>query len=306
MPSVVPIIVGPTGIGKTHLSLLAAEQIPSEIVSADSRQVYKYMDIGTAKVDIQARNKIRHHLIDVCTPDDYFSAGKYAKMARNIIASIMKRNILPIVVGGSGFYISALIDGIFDRQIYDAKIRQDLKIQARNEGLSVLYERLKEYDPDYAAKISENDTQRILRSLEVYLATGQPFSLWHKQHKKPAEFKFRIYGLTMDRDKLYHRIEKRVDKMLDDGLVEEVQNLKTKGYSTKTNALNTVGYKEVFAFLNGETDFDTMVNLIKQNSRRYAKRQMTWFRRDKRIKWMTVTDLMSLEHAADIIINEIS
>ena len=286
MSVVVPIIVGPTAIGKTNLSMLLAEKRPSEIISADSRQIYCYMDIGTAKVDKKSREKIPHHMIDICNPDEYFSAGMFSKIARKIIDDIVKKEKIPIVVGGSGFYIHALIDGIFDMHIHDNEIRTQLRERARDEGLEALYLELQKYDPEYANKISANDKQRIFRSLEVYKATGLSFSEWHKQSANPADFKYKLIGLDMDRRALYKRIEDRVDKMLNDGLIEEVKHLQQLGYNSELNALKTVGYKEVFAYFNAEINHDTMIDLIKQNTRRYAKRQLTWFRRDARIEWM--------------------
>jgi len=298
----VPIIVGPTATGKTYLSLQIAEKIPSEIVSADSRQVYRYMDVGTAKADKDSRERITHRMIDICNPDEYYSAGMYAKDARKVIGGILDREILPVVVGGSGLYISALIDGVFDKQINDPGIRKKLENRMKEEGPNALYRDLQKCDPDYAAKISANDRQRILRSLEVYIATGRPFSRWHLQNKNPAGFKYRLIGLTMERTKLYKRIEDRVDEMLNEGLIDEVKNLQDLGYGSGLNALNTVGYKEVFAYLNDEIDFDSMIRLVKQNSRRYAKRQLTWFRKDKRIEWHEIDDKNDLDLLADNII----
>ena len=302
---IVPIIVGPTAIGKTYLSMLLAEKIHSEIVSADSRQIYKYMDIGTAKVDKASQKKVLHHMIDICNPDEYFSAGMYSKLTRKIIDRIIKQGKLPIVVGGSGFYISALLDGIFDMQIHDPEIREQLQIRAENEGLDSLYQELTQYDPDYALKISSNDKQRIFRSLEVYLTTGQPFSEWHKQKSNPAEFQYRMIGLNTDRKQLYQRIEERVEKMIDLGLIDEVKHIKALGYNKDLTALKTVGYKEVFLYLYNKIDFDTMVIQIKQNTRRYAKRQLTWFRRDERIKWIEASNMEELNQAVDQLLNQI-
>ena len=298
MTLVVPIIVGPTAIGKTYLSMLLAEKIPSEIISADSRQIYKYMDIGTAKVDKELQKKVAHHMIDICNPDEYFSAGMYSKIARKIVDYILKEGKLPIVVGGSGFYISALIDGIFDLQIYNSDIREQLQERAENEGLDSLYHELEQYDPVNASKISVNDRQRIFRSLEVYLSTGQPFSEWHKLKTNSANFQYRLIGLNIDRKILYQRIEERVDKMMDEGLIDEVKHLQQMGYHENMTALKTVGYKEVFAYLKDEIDFDTMIGQIKQNTRRYAKRQLTWFRRDQRIEWMDITNKKDLDQVA--------
>ncbi len=302
--SVVPIILGPTGVGKTYLSLLLAEKISSEIISADSRQIYKFMDIGTAKVDIETQKKVPHHMINICNPDEYFSAGMYSKLARKIVDHVFKEGKLPIVVGGSGFYISALIDGIFDTQIRAPDIREQLIHRAEHEGLDTLYSELMQYDPGYASKISVNDKQRIFRSLEVYLATGQTFSEWHKQKTNPANFQFKMIGLSMDRKSLYKRIEDRAEKMLEKGLLDEVKHLQAMGYTTDLSALKTVGYKEVFAFLSNEIDYNTMVIQIKQNTRRYAKRQLTWFRRDKRITWMDASNTEKLNNIAEKVMTK--
>ena len=286
--------------------MLLAEQFPSEIISADSRQIYKYMDIGTAKVDQESRKNVPHHMINICNPDEYFSAGMYSKLARKIIKHIRNEGKMPIVVGGSGFYISALLDGIFDMQIHNPDIREQLHQRAENEGLENLYHELKQFDPDYALKISSNDKQRIFRSLEVYFSTGQSFSEWHKQKTNSANFQYKMIGLTMDRKLLYQRIEERVDKMIDKGLVDEVKHLQTLGYNEDLTALKTVGYREVFAYLNDHIDFDTMVNQIKQNTRRYAKRQLTWFRRDERIKWIQASNEDEFNQVTIKSINEMS
>jgi len=281
-------IVGPTGIGKTFLSKLIAEKADVEIVSADSRQIYRYMDIGTAKPEAEFRKQVPHHFIDICDPDDYYSAGMFGKEARSSIDQIFKKGKIPLVVGGSGFYIKALVDGIFELDAKDETVRQQLEEQLKNEGLPKLYKELQSVDPEYAAKISLNDRQRILRSLEVFRITGKPFSYFHQQKPEPAAFKPVFWGLTMERQALYQRINQRVDEMLSLGLVDEVKMLLEKGYSPKLNSLNTVGYKEVIAYLQNQLTFAEMVEQIKRNSRRYAKRQLTWFRADERIQWFNV------------------
>ncbi len=281
-------IVGPTGIGKTFLSRLVAEKIDLEIISADSRQIYRYMDIGTAKPEAEFRQQVTHHFIDICDPDAYYSAGMFGKEARSTIEQVFKRGTIPMVVGGSGFYIKALVDGIFELDAKDEAIRQQLEEQLKSEGLPKLYQELQSVDPEYAAKISPNDRQRILRSLEVFLVTGKPFSYFHQQKPEPAVFKPVFWGLTMERQKLYQRINQRVDEMLKLGLIDEVKMLLDKGYSPDLNALNTVGYKEVIAYLKNQLTFEEMVEQIKRNTRRYAKRQFTWFRADQRIHWFNV------------------
>ncbi len=251
-PVKVPIIVGPTAVGKTDLSILLAKTYGGEIISADSRQIFRYMDIGTAKVDKELQKEIRHHFIDILDPSDYYSAGMFARDARNKIAEIQKKDILPIVVGGSGLYIRALVDGIFELDAKDADLRDTLDQRVEEEGLSVLYSELKQVDPHYAAKLSVHDKQRILRALEVYQLTGRSFSEWHETKPQAASFEPVFIGLNAERELLYKRINDRVNRMFKLGLVSEVNNLIQLGFGRQMNALNTVGYKEVFYWLDQE------------------------------------------------------
>ncbi len=298
----VHIIVGPTAVGKTALSLLIAEKRPIEVISADSRQIYRYMDIGTAKVSSEIRRQIPHHFIDICTPDAYYSAGMFGKQARQTVEEIVSRGNIPLVVGGSGLYIRALVDGIFELEARDETVRRQLERRLQNEGLPALYRELHKVDPTYAAKISANDRQRILRSLEVFYVTGKPFSAWHEQKTEPAPFEAVFWGLTAERAALYRRINDRVLRMLQEGLEEEVRHLLEMGYSPQLNALNTVGYKEVIEYLDGIFSRETMIELIQRNSRRYAKRQLTWFRADKRIAWYEIAEERDLEKLAAKIV----
>jgi tRNA dimethylallyltransferase len=298
----VHIIVGPTAVGKTALSLLIAEKRAVEIISADSRQIYRYMDIGTAKVSPEVRRQVPHHFIDICTPDEYYSAGMFGKQARQTVEEIVRRGKIPLVVGGSGFYIRALVDGIFELDARDESLRRQLEQRLQNEGLSALYRELQKVDPTYAAKISANDRQRILRSLEVFYVTGKPFSAWHEQKPEPAPFEAVFWGLTAERATLYRRINERVLRMLQEGLEEEVRRLLEMGYSPQLNALNTVGYKEVIEYLDGKFSRETMIELIQRNSRRYAKRQLTWFRADSRVHWHEVADTGDLKEIAEKIL----
>lgn len=302
MKRIVPVIVGPTAVGKTRLSLLLAERLPVEVISADSRQIYKLMDIGTAKAPQHIRATVPHHFIDICTPDQTFSAGQFGEQARNTVQDIFGRNKLPVVAGGSGLYIRALLDGFFERQIKDEDIRRRLEDELAQKGLDNLYSQLQQVDPAYAQKISKNDPQRIMRALEVYRASGRPLSFWHQQKTNAAPFPFFQIGLTMERSALYRRINQRVDEMLHQGLVEEVKTLLQKGYSPQLNALNTVGYKEVVAYLKGALSFEEMVGEIKKNSRRYAKRQLTWFKKDQRIEWYEINDAGDLPAICDTIL----
>ncbi len=273
-----------------------------EIISADSRQIYRYMDIGTAKPDRSFRERVVHHFIDICNPDDYYSAGIFGKQARKIVDEIFSRGALPLVVGGSGFYIKALVDGIFESEVRDEQVRQQLDERVREQGLAALYARLQKVDPEYAAKISPNDRQRILRALEVYEVSGKPFSSFHRQKPEAADFEPVFWGLEMERTALYRRINQRVDEMLAKGLIDEVKSLLQRGYDASLNALNTVGYKEVIAYLQERLSYEEMRELIKRNTRRYAKRQGTWFRADKRIQWYRVETIQDVETLAQTII----
>lgn len=302
IPKKIPIIVGPTAVGKTELSLLLAKAYGGEVISADSRQFYKYMDIGTAKVAKSIQQKIQHHFIDILEPSNYYSAGMFASDARKKITEIQKKGVQPIVAGGSGLYIRALIDGIFELDAKDPKLRAELLRRADTEGLGVLYEELKQVDPVYAAKVSSNDKQRISRALEVYHISGRSFSEWHCQEPKSADFIPLFVGLNSEREVLYKRINERVDQMLEHGLLNEVKKLNQLGFNRELNSLNTVGYKEAFAYHAGEISRDEMCQLIKRNSRRYAKRQLTWFKSDERIHWFDVIDSASLTDTSKSII----
>jgi tRNA dimethylallyltransferase len=301
--NIVPFLVGPTGIGKTSVSLIIAEKLPTEIVSADSRQIYRFMDIGTAKPTSEILNKIRHHFIDYLSPEVYYSAGIYGREARIKIDQIFEFNKIPLVVGGSGFYIQALIDGLSEIEVSDQGIREELRERLEKEGVETLFKELEKVDPQLTTKIKLKDKQRIFRGLEVYYATGSPLSQLQLNKPIPADFKPLLIGLEAERDWLYKKINERVDKMIKLGLIDEVQKLKDKGFSLKTNALNTVGYKEVFQYLNGHLEMDEMVEIIKMNSRRYAKRQITWFRRDNRIKWLSIDKFDKIDKVAEKILN---
>ncbi len=282
---VVLVLLGPTGIGKTAVSRELARQVPVEIISADSRQIYRYMDIGTDKPDPAFRAEVPHHFVDELTPDVPFSAGEFAQRARAVIQQILQKKVLPLVVGGSGLYIRALLEGFFEQDVKDETLRQQLEEKARREGPETLYQELKAVDPVSAAAIHPNNVKRVIRALEVYYLSGKPISRWHQQ-RDPAPFPYIKIGLTMDREALYARINQRVEQMFDAGLIEETRRLLAMGYSPRLNALNTVGYKEVIQFLNDEIDLYTCVELVKRNTRRFAKRQFTWFRAEKHVHWL--------------------
>ena len=285
------ILVGPTAVGKTDLALHLAQALQGEIISADSRQLYKYMDIGTAKPSPEQRARVPHYLIDVILPDEYYSAGEYSRQGRKIISALLAGGKVPLVVGGSGLYIRALVDGFFDPVVYDPGVRQVLRRRLAVEGPHKLHEQLAAVDPEAALRIHRRDSQRIVRALEVFEITRQPLSALQRQSRKlRASFRPVFVGLKMAREELYRRIERRVDGMIQKGLVEEVRDLLAMGYDRSLNAMQTVGYKEISAFLAEEIDFDEAQRLVKQNSRRYAKRQMTWFSKDRRVTWFELKE----------------
>ncbi len=295
------VIVGPTAVGKTELAIRVAETLGGEIVSADSRQVYRYMDIGTAKPSQQEMSRTPHHFISMRDPDQYYSAGEYGREARDCIAGLLEKRIAPVVVGGSGFYIQALVDGLFAPKLSDPQVKEKWRQRIRKEGAETVFHVLEQVDPLTAARLHPNDTQRVVRALEVYELSGMPVSAFRKGEETPADFTPVFIGLNRERKALYSRIETRVDAMLQDGLLDEVQALRDRGWGPDLNALKTVGYQEVFAHFAGTLTFAEMVERIKINSRRYAKRQLTWFRRDTRINWLDL-DEISAERATEIIL----
>lgn len=260
------------------------------------------MDIGTAKPTRAERSKTRHHCIDLFPPNHICSAGEYAKIASVIIEDIHQRDKLPIIAGGSGLYVKALVDGVFHGNYRDLHVRQALNEQAISEGWPALYEKLRQADPQTAAQVHENDHKRIIRALEVFQVTGKPISQVQKQETIPSSFHPVFIGIDWPRGLLYQRIEHRVDHMLETGLVNEVRHILEQGYPPELNSLDTVGYKEVISYLKGEIPYQTMVDLIKQNTRRFAKRQMTWFRKETRIQWFPVTNDAELMDVAEQVV----
>ena len=282
------VLVGPTAVGKTVVSIQIAKKIDCEIVSADSRQIYRFMDIGTSKPSKETQESVTHHFINILDPDQDYSAGQYAKEARETIQQILDRGKTPLIVGGSGLYIRALLNGFFGEDYRDESVRIRLNSRLKDEGAESFYSELQRVDPKNAEQTHPNNLKRILRSLEVYYITGRPMSEIQKSEKDPAPFPWIKFGLIMKREHLYARINHRVDQMFKKGLTEEVQHLLNNGYSPMLNSLNSVGYKEVIEYLNGDFDLGSCNSLIKQNTRRYAKRQLTWFRGEKDIHWATI------------------
>lgn len=303
--NLVPIIVGPTAVGKTGLALALAAHWDVEIVSADSRQIYRYMDIGTAKPTPAEQARAPHYFIDVKNPDEAYNAGAFGKDARKKIAEIQARNKLPLVVGGAGFYVRAMVDGLASPPGSTPEVKALFQQRFEKEGLPALRRQLADVDPAAAEQIHPNDTQRTLRALEVYHISGEPFSGFKNKKPDPAPFEPYFIGLNRKRDALYKIIEQRVDAMLAQGLVDEVQRLISMGYSPELNAMRTVGYMEVCRYFAGEISHAETVSLIKKNSRNYAKRQLTWFRADERVRWFELNETTNVEALVQAIIVEI-
>jgi len=280
-------LVGPTAIGKTEVSIALAKKLNAEIISCDSMQVYKGMDILTSKPDLETRKKIRHHLIDVVTAQKEFDVSQYRRLAIEKIDQILKKGKLPLFVGGTGLYMSIVVDGIFEAKTEDPVTRKKLLVEAEKFGSRSLHERLKKADPVAANKIHPNDTKRIVRALEVYEVTGFPISQLQKTRKGLADtYETRIFCLTMPREDLNKKIDERVEKMFKAGLVKEIKKLLRKKLSR--TARFAIGIQEIKGYLEGSYDLETAKELMKRNTRSYAKRQMTWFRKDKRIDWVEI------------------
>ena len=301
--SKVIVICGPTASGKTALSIELAKRINGEVVSADSMQIYKDMDIGSAKVTKEEMQGIKHYLVDCVSPDERYSVANYKLDAKKAIEEILKKGKTPIVVGGTGLYIDALI---YEIEYQDIKInesyRKELESIKQNQGLEVLYERAVKIDPEAMKKISPNDSKRIMRVLEIYEATGKNKTEQEAESRlKEIPYNYKVFAITMDREKLYERINKRVDIMIENGLIEEVKEL-LKKYKEFPTAMQALGYKEVKEYLDGKLTKQEMIDKIKQESRRYAKRQLTWFRKNKQTIW--IDGLNDMQKNKNIILEE--
>ncbi len=301
--SKVIVICGPTASGKTALSIELAKRINGEVVSADSMQIYKDMDIGSAKVTKEEMQGIKHYLVDCVSPDERYSVANYKLDAKKAIEEILKKGKTPIVVGGTGLYIDALI---YEIEYQDIKInesyRKELESIKQNQGLEVLYERAVKIDPEAMKKISPNDSKRIMRVLEIYEATGKNKTEQEAESRlKEIPYNYKVFAITMDREKLYERINKRVDIMIENGLIEEVKEL-LKKYKEFPTAMQALGYKEVKEYLDGKLTKQEMIDKIKQESRRYAKRQLTWFRKNKQTIW--IDGLNDMQKNINIILEE--
>jgi tRNA dimethylallyltransferase len=283
------ILLGPTGVGKTDISTKLAQKMSDiEIISADSMQIYKYMDIGTAKPNKSILKAIKHHMIDIVDPSNNFDVIQYSKLAADIILDVFKRGKIPILVGGSGLYISSIINPLFAGPAKDIEYRESLEEEAKLYGKKYLYDKLSKIDPVSASKIEPNDLRRIIRALEVYKTTGKTISYFkEKDFNKKAKFKYNIIGLKRNRKNLYQRINLRVDKMIEDGFIEEVKMLREMGYKEDLNSMQGLGYKQINKHLDGVYTKEEAIDLIKIETRHYAKRQTTWFKNKiENIEWI--------------------
>ena len=296
-------IVGPTASGKSALAVAVAERLGTEIVSADSMQFYRGMEIGTAAPTADELGRVQHHFVGFLRPDEAFSAGAYEVAARDVVAGLNARGKTAVVVGGSGLYVSALIDGLFPGPGKDETVRARLQTEAEEAGVGELYGRLESVDLDYARAINPNDLRRIVRALEVFELTGRPLSALHREHRESERPIESVQaGLDYARDELYARIDARVDQMLEQGLVDEVKRLIDDGYVAEIERLRSLGYREMAAYLRGETSLEEAVELMKRNTRRYAKRQLTWFRGDSRVQWLKAGGGKSAGSLADEVV----
>lgn len=293
------IISGPTGVGKTSLSIKLAKKMNGEIICADSMQIYKGMDIGTAKATVEEQEGIPHHMIDVVSPFESFTVHDYSNLARDSIEDCIRRGKTPIIVGGTGLYLNSLIYKMdFAQTPNVSKLRIDLENMARDKGNQYIYDILTELDKDAALRIHPNNIKRVIRAIEIAKSSDGSDSLKDfKTSNIPSEYFVKLAGLTLNRDELYDRINQRVDKMIDDGLLDEVKQLISLGLDVNHQSMQGIGYKELFLHLGGEYDLDTAINIIKQSSRRYAKRQFTWLRRYDSINWFDVGNSEELEDA---------
>jgi len=299
------VIAGPTCSGKTSLGISLAEKLNTEIISADSRQIFKHLNIGTAKPSTDELQKIKHHFIDLLNPDENYNVSMYESEALNIINQLHAQNKIPVVVGGSGLYIKALTEGIFNSVDVDREYREQLLTLREKFGNNYLFDELKKVDPQSAGTMLPQNWKRVMRALEVFHLTGVQIQKFQANYKRGTNLDFRLFGLMWNRETLYKNIEKRVDDMISFGLVDEVKKILSLEYSKNINSLNTVGYKEIISFLKKEITFDRAVELIKRNTRRYAKRQMTWFRKTKNIEWLQCNDKTPPQQLAEIILKNI-
>ncbi|MCD7865736.1 MAG: tRNA (adenosine(37)-N6)-dimethylallyltransferase MiaA [Clostridiales bacterium] len=286
------ILTGPTAVGKTGLSIALAHAVGGAVISADSMQVYRGMDIGTAKIRPEEMQGIPHYLVDILEPDEEFHVVRFQALAREALADIYRNNRIPIVVGGTGFYIQALLYDIdFTEQDEDTELRKEYERLAREMGAHFLHEKLRAVDPVSAEAIHENNIKRTIRALEFYEKSGQPISSHNERERhKESPYDFRYFVLNDDRDRLYEQIDRRVDLMLEQGLIDEVRNLRERGFNRNMVSMQGIGYKEILSWLDGGISYEEAVRILKRDTRHFAKRQLTWFRRERDVIWINKPD----------------
>ena len=305
------ILTGPTAVGKTDLSIQLAKAINGEIISADSMQVYRHMDIGSAKVTPEEMDGVPHHLIDVLEPEEEFNVVVFQKLAKEALTGIYERGHIPIIVGGTGFYIQALLYDIdFTENDGDTAIRRELEKLAQTQGAGCLHQMLQEIDPESAAAIHQNNVKRVIRAIEFYRQTGKKISLHNEQEReKQSPYQFLYYVLDTDRKTLYERIDRRVDRMMEHGLVDEVKHLADMGCTRDMVSMQGLGYKEILDYLSEEISLEEAVYILKRDPRHFAKRQITWFKRERDVRWLELEQFQNdrkkvLEHILDEIEGE--
>lgn len=301
------IIAGPTAVGKTKISVEIAKELNGEVVSADSMQIYRYMDIGSAKVSKEEMQNIPHYMIDIVDPSQEFSVAEYKEMAQGTIEDIFKRSKVPILAGGTGLFINSIICNYnFTEVSKDEEYRAFLTNLADKNGKEYVHDLLKEVDPESYKRLYPNDLKRVIRALEVFKLTGKPIGAFATDERVLYDIPYDLhyYVITMDREKLYNNINKRVDIMLENGLIEEVQKLRQLGFTPEMQSMKGIGYKEILYYLDGKISLSDAVELIKQGSRNYAKRQLTWFRKDKRAIWINKDDFNNDDQIIQHIIEQ--
>ncbi|MBR5157900.1 MAG: tRNA (adenosine(37)-N6)-dimethylallyltransferase MiaA [Clostridia bacterium] len=288
MKNKIAVIAGPTATGKTRLAVMLAKRFNGEVISADSMQIYRHMDIGSAKPTKEETEGVPHHLIDVVNPDEPFSVARYVELANLAAQDILSRGKLPIIAGGTGLYISSFIDNVkFTQSQTDFELREKLLKEAEDIGCEALHKRLSQIDPKSAEGIHPNNVKRVVRALELFETTGLTLSEQNENSKtEPSPYEPIMIALNTEREVLYERINLRVDIMLSCGLLDEIKNLKQMGLAKDMQSMQGIGYKEILSYLDGEISLDEATELVKKNSRNYAKRQLTWFKRDERYKWL--------------------
>ncbi|MBU3092203.1 tRNA (adenosine(37)-N6)-dimethylallyltransferase MiaA [Clostridium sp. CF011] len=300
------ILAGPTAVGKTEISIKLAQKLKGEIISADSMQIYKCMDVGSAKISFEEMSGVPHHLIDIIEPSEEFSVAEFKERAESAIEDISNKNKLPMLVGGTGFYINSLIYNYsFAHTNKDEEYREYLTKLSDEKGNDYVHSLLKDIDEESYNKLYPNDLKRVIRALEVYKVSGKPMSEFKsEQNILDIPYNVHYFVLNMDRQKLYSRINQRVDIMFENNLIDEVIKLKDMGYNSDMQSMKGIGYKEVLYYLNGEISLNEAIEMIKQGSRNYAKRQLTWFRKDPRVTWINKDDFSSddeiVEYIADM------